>query len=95
MRTTLIPIAVCSALLLGAHAHAASSSSSSTAEGRRPPGPPPEAIAACTGKSEGAEVSFTGRNGETLSGICRSHDGKLAAAPKDMPGGERKGPPPR
>ena len=42
--------------------------------------PPPEAFAACVGKSEGAAVSFTTRN-ETLSAICRMFDGKLAAAP--------------
>ena len=42
--------------------------------------PPPEAFAACSGKSEGAAVSFTTRN-ETLTAVCRMFDGKLAAAP--------------
>jgi len=42
--------------------------------------PPPEAFAACVGKTEGAAISFTTRN-ETLSAVCRMFDGKLAAAP--------------
>ena len=36
----------------------------------KPPGPPPEAIAACTGKAVGAHVSFAGRRGETVNGTC-------------------------
>ncbi len=57
--------------------------------GGRPPGPPPEAVQACAGKSEGAQVSFSGRNGESFSGVCRSIDGQLAAMPAGMapPGG--------
>lgn len=49
--------------------------------GGRPPGPPPEAVAACQGKTEGAQVSFTLRDGKTLQGVCRSRNGTLAAAP--------------
>ena len=45
------------------------------------PGPPPEAVAACKGQSEGASVTFTGRRGEPLSGTCRSVAGVLAARP--------------
>lgn len=33
-------------------------------------GPPPEAIAACQGKSAGAACSFTGREGRALTGTC-------------------------
>jgi hypothetical protein len=91
-------------LLLSLAASAASSgSSSSPSSGRdaRPPGPPPEAVAACKGKTEGTEVSFTGRNGETFTGICRNIDGTLAAMPKSGGPGASKGggqnppPPPR
>jgi len=42
--------------------------------------PPPEAFAACVGKSEGEAVTFITHN-ETLSAVCRMFDGKLAAAP--------------
>lgn len=35
-------------------------------------GPPPEAIAACKGKTSGASCSFTGRQNETLNGTCDS-----------------------
>ena len=59
-----------------------------------PPGPPPEAIAACKGKAEGANVSFTGRGGETLIGTCQTTNGVLAARPTGGPGGQRP-PPPR
>jgi hypothetical protein len=52
-------------------------------------------VAACKGKSEGTEVSFTGRNGETMTGTCRSIDGQLAAMPKGGPGGPGGQPPSR
>lgn len=57
-----------------------------------PPGPPPEAVAACQGKTEGATVSFTGRGGETLTGICKTTNGVLAARPTGGPG---RHPPPQ
>ena len=38
--------------------------------GQQHKGPPPEAIQACQGKSSGAACSFTGRNGEALTGTC-------------------------
>lgn len=55
--------------------------------GQRPNGPPPEAIAACNGKTAGATVSFTGRRGETISGTCTSENGVLAARPQGGPPG--------
>lgn len=77
-----------------------SSSSASSAQlsapsrGERPPGPPPEAMAACQGKSEGSKVTFKARNGESMEGVCRMLDGKLAAVPTNPPPpGDR--PPPR
>jgi hypothetical protein len=65
-----------------------------------PPGPPPEAIAACKGKAVGDSVSFTGRRGETLTGTCQKAGDVLAARPNGMPppGGPRDGgggPPPQ
>ncbi len=53
----------------------------------RPQGPPPEAIAACEGKSAGDSVTFTGRRGETLEATCQEKDGQLAAVPNNMPEG--------
>ena len=53
-----------------------------------PPGPPPEAIAACKDKVEGAKVQFTGHRGETVSGVCRKMGEVIAAMPEG-------GPPPR
>ncbi|MEN6373901.1 MAG: hypothetical protein ABFD75_03845 [Smithella sp.] len=44
--------------------------------------PPPEAIAACKGKSEGTKVQFTTPRGDTLTGICKQFEGTLAAMPK-------------
>jgi hypothetical protein len=49
--------------------------------GQPPSGPPPEAIAACAGKTEGSTVSFTGRNGETFTGTCQKDGTQLAARP--------------
>jgi len=75
----------------GASVEAAPTAAASSAAGvgAPPPGPPPEAIAACKGKAEGAQVSFTGRNGESFAGVCRLTNGVLAARPAG--GG---GPPP-
>lgn len=72
-----VPAASCclalSLLLAAAACQAADSAPPSppgSAKGQ-PPGPPPEAIAACQGKAVGATASFTGRNGETISGSCQ------------------------
>jgi len=56
----------------------------------QPPGPPPEAVAACKGKTEGTSVSFTGHRGETMTGVCQLSNGVLAARPSGQPpGGQR------
>ena len=44
--------------------------------------PPPEAIAACKGKSEGTAVQFTTPRGDTLKGVCKQFEGVLAAMPE-------------
>ena len=69
----------------------AAAATTSTAASAPPNGPPPEAIAACKGKTEGAQVSFTGRGGETLTGVCALFNGTLAARPAG--GGNRPAPP--
>jgi hypothetical protein len=43
--------------------------------------PPPEAIAACKGKSEGTFVQFKTSRGDTLKGVCRQVDGVMVAMP--------------
>ncbi len=53
-------------------------------QGRRQ-GPPPEAIAACEGKSAGDSVKFTGRQGESVKATCQEIEGQLAAVPENMP----------
>jgi hypothetical protein len=65
-------------------------------QGGKPPAPPPEAIAACNGKAEGATASFTGRNGETLTGTCQKIGDVLALRPAGGPpgGGQGGGKPP-
>jgi len=50
--------------------------------------PPPEAITACKGKSEGTAVQFTTPRGDTLKGVCKQFEGVLAAM------AERGAPPP-
>jgi len=55
------------------------------------PAPPPEAIAACSGKSVGDTVSFTGRRGDTITGTCEQIGDVLAARPAGRP---PKGSPP-
>ncbi|MDP5031942.1 MAG: hypothetical protein NWQ54_01195 [Paraglaciecola sp.] len=48
--------------------------------------PPPEAIAACEGKSAGDTVSFETPRGDTLEGTCQKIDEQLVAVPAN---GER------
>lgn len=60
--------------------------------GSGPPPPPPEAVAACKGKTEGAQVTFTGRGGVTFQGVCQQLGDTLAARPSGAPPGG--GPPP-
>ncbi len=44
--------------------------------------PPPEAIEACEGKSEGEAVTFETRHGHTLSATCQTIENQLAAVPE-------------
>lgn len=62
--------------------------------GGTPPAPPPEAYAACKGKSEGTSVTLTMPDGKTLAGTCRTMDGTLVAMPAGGPGGPGAGGPP-
>lgn len=63
---------------------------------RSPPTPPPEAYAACAGKTEGATVTLTMPDGKSLTGTCRTMGGTLVATPAGGPGGPggAGGPPP-
>jgi hypothetical protein len=56
--------------------------------GGKPSGPPPEAVNACKGKSEGDSVSFSFRDGHQVTGVCHTDNGVLAARPSGPgPGG--------
>ena len=59
-----------------------------------PPAPPPEAYAACKGKTEGASVTLTMPDGKTLPGTCRTLHGSLLALPAARPGAPGPGRPP-
>ena len=82
-----------SCLLLAGAAHAADGAAS--APSGHPPGPPPEAVAACKGKTEGTQVSFSTRGGETVSGVCQKVGDVLAARPLGGPPGGGGKPPAR
>jgi len=66
-----------------------------SARSGQPPGPPPEAVAACKGKTEGTQVSFNARGGETVSGVCQKIGDVLAARPLGGPPGAGGKPPAR
>jgi hypothetical protein len=55
--------------------------------------PPPEAIAACKGKSEGTIVQFATPRGDTLKGVCKPFEGILAAMPERGTGRPQGKPP--
>ncbi len=86
MKKYLVGMMVCLFFLMGGLPAAAADSTSSTdsnrPQGRPPMGPPPEAIAACKGKSEGTSVQFTTPRGDTLKGVCKLMNGTLAAVPE-------------
>ncbi len=51
-------------------------------------GPPQEALEACASLAEGAACSFSGREGEQLTGSCAAPprgDGELACRPDNAP----------
>lgn len=65
--------------------------------GERPRhGPPPEAIDACKGKAANAACTFTGRQGEKLTGTCfkppEAADKPMACRPAGAPAGGPGGP---
>jgi len=78
---------ICTASLSLAGAAHAANSAASAPPGSQPPGPPPEAVAACKGKTEGTQVSFSARGGETLTGVCQKIGDVLAARPLGGPPG--------
>lgn len=58
-------------------------------------GPPPEAIKACEGQSDGDLITFTGPRGESIKATCQDMHGQLIAVPEDRPKGKHhQGPPP-
>lgn len=57
--------------------------------GRGHHGPPPEAISACEGLSEGDTCSFTSRRGDEIEGICgTTRNGDFACMPEGGPPGK-------
>lgn len=63
--------------------------------GGRPPGAPPEAVAACAGKAEGAQASFTNREGKTMTGTCQRMGTELVAMPAFDPNAPQRPAPAR
>ncbi len=69
---------------------------SQEALGRRN-GPPPEAYAACEGKSAGDSAQFVSPRGETVTGTCELEGDRLVLRPDRQnarSGKRRQGPPP-
>jgi hypothetical protein len=91
MRTLNRTLAAAAATLLLALPLAGTAADPAPSQGGKPPAPPPEAIAACNGKAEGAAASFAGRNGETISGTCQKIGDVLALRPAGGPPGGGQG----
>lgn len=90
MKRRLFPLAAAGLALAAAAVHARAAPPAG-GPGGTPPGPPPEAVQACEGKAAGAQASFTGRDGRSLTGVCESQNGVLAVRPARGAGG----PPPQ
>ena len=54
-------------------------------------GPPQEAIDACSGKSDGASVSFETPRGDSVSGTCKEMQGQMVAVPENGRRGQGQG----
>ena len=52
---------------------------------RTPPEPPPQAIAACQDKSEGASVAMSTPRGDSVQAVCQRVGGRLVAVPEGGP----------
>lgn len=76
-----VAMTVLSGMLPPLGAAEAAPAAAASGPGGPPPGPPPEAVAACKGKTAGAQVTFSGRHGESFSGVCELFNGVLAARP--------------
>lgn len=66
-------------------------------DNRRNQGPPPEAYAACIGKTVGATATFVDPRGETISGTCQQEGERMVLRPdrsKGQAGNRQGGPPP-
>ena len=83
MKRSILVKAVCFLVLLSVAPMASWADGDKAKDDRK--GPPPEAIAACAGKSAGDRVEFKGRRGEMLASTCEEHRGQLVAVPDNMP----------
>ena len=54
-------------------------------QGGQHQGPPPEAFTACENKSAGDRASFESPHGDSVTGTCREHNGKLVLVPDNPP----------
>ena len=52
---------------------------------RRHQGPPPEAYAACKGKSAGDTAEFVSPHGDTVTGVCELEGDRLVLRPDNPP----------
>lgn len=57
--------------------------------GGRHQGPPPEAYAACEGKTEGDTAEFESPHGDKVTGICVEEGDRLVLRPDHPPRGGR------
>lgn len=100
MKISVLPLLLLSCLALSAplQAAAAQGGPAQTADDRgegrddrrpahQPPGPPPEALEACKGKSAGAVTTLKTPDGKTVSGSCQ-----LVFHPDRPPAGDRQKP---
>lgn len=84
---SIFPRSLALAMLAGAALSAAAQNGNQPPpppDGRR--GPPQEAIDACKGKAEGVKVTFKGRRGEDVKGVCKKmREGVVAVPEGGMP----------
>lgn len=81
-------LSICSALLVPVFfLTPAFAQQQNTPQQGRPHKPPPEAVAACSGKSDGTACSFQAPHGQ-VTGTCKTFENHIACRPPKPPPGQ-------
>ncbi len=82
---TIKKIAIASVMFILCSTPAFASEDERRGRGGRRQGPPPEAYAACEGKSAGDKAEFVSPRGDTVTGVCEAEGDAMVLHPDNPP----------